>query len=396
MIVKEHLYTGRITSIDVFRGMTIFAMIFVNELAGVQNIPSWMKHALAEEDRMTFVDVVFPAFLFIVGMSIPFAINARLKKGGTTISIWKHIIQRTIALLVMGLYMVNAEYGYDESKMWISMALWGFLAYSLPIPIWNQYAASFSKPLKRILQYSAILVLIVMYFLYIQDTGIRGMTAKWWGILGLIGWAYLITSLVYWSTNGKIIAILIFLVICIGINISDVAQWDQNTGLSWIGIIGSHFAHTSIVVCGLVTSLFFFERKSKKIVNPNIIVFAVLLFVAGYLLRPYYEVSKIRATPSWCLYSAGFCVLIYYLMYWLIELKKLVRWSHFIMPAASNPLLIYIIPGIIMYLSMLLGITIIPDFFTSGIPGILWSLGFTIIMLFVVKLFNRMHIQLRL
>jgi predicted acyltransferase len=77
----EHKSSGRISSIDVFRGLTIFAMIFVNDLAGVRDIPAWMKHVPADQDGMTFVDVVFPAFLFIVGMAIPFAIAKRFKSG---------------------------------------------------------------------------------------------------------------------------------------------------------------------------------------------------------------------------------------------------------------------------------------------------------------------------
>ena len=69
---KMNLATYRITSIDAFRGITILAMIFVNELAGIRDIPAWMKHMRARADAMSFVDIVFPAFLFIAGMSIPF------------------------------------------------------------------------------------------------------------------------------------------------------------------------------------------------------------------------------------------------------------------------------------------------------------------------------------
>ena len=64
-----------------FRGLTIFLMVFVNDLAGVVDIPQWMKHMPAEADAMTFVNVVFPAFLFIVGMAIPFLYRNRLRKG---------------------------------------------------------------------------------------------------------------------------------------------------------------------------------------------------------------------------------------------------------------------------------------------------------------------------
>ena len=71
--------SGRIASIDALRGLTILVMIFVNDLGGVIGAPAWMKHYFPyDADGMTFVDVVFPAFLFIVGMSIPFAIGKKI------------------------------------------------------------------------------------------------------------------------------------------------------------------------------------------------------------------------------------------------------------------------------------------------------------------------------
>ncbi len=75
----------RITSIDALRGFVMFMMIFVNDLSGAGKIvPDWMVHFSDRHPKgsgMTFVDLVFPAFLFIVGMSIPFAIGARIEKG---------------------------------------------------------------------------------------------------------------------------------------------------------------------------------------------------------------------------------------------------------------------------------------------------------------------------
>ena len=103
----DQLSKERIFSIDAFRGIVILVMIFVNALAGVRDIPPWMKHMPADSDAMSFVDVVFPAFLFIVGMSIPFAINNRLAKGKTFIQLSWYILFRTMGLLVLGFFMVN-------------------------------------------------------------------------------------------------------------------------------------------------------------------------------------------------------------------------------------------------------------------------------------------------
>ena len=120
---KSALKVQRVDSIDVFRGLTIVLMIFVNTVAGVKNIPLWLKHAPADVDGMTLPDIVFPAFLFIVGMAIPFAIRAREKKGQTKFEIWKHIIIRTIGLLTLGFFMVNSQGGYDEKAMLIPVSL---------------------------------------------------------------------------------------------------------------------------------------------------------------------------------------------------------------------------------------------------------------------------------
>jgi predicted acyltransferase len=104
----------RVVSIDALRGFVMFTMIFMNDLAGAGKIvPDWMVHF---SDRhkgsvsgMTFVDLVFPAFLFIVGMSIPIALTGRLAKGEPIWKLLLHVIVRTLLLLVIGILMVNGE-----------------------------------------------------------------------------------------------------------------------------------------------------------------------------------------------------------------------------------------------------------------------------------------------
>ena len=66
---------ARLASIDIFRGLTMTVMIFVNELSGVKGLPWWNYHMKANVDAMTYVDMVFPFFLFIVGLSMPLAIR---------------------------------------------------------------------------------------------------------------------------------------------------------------------------------------------------------------------------------------------------------------------------------------------------------------------------------
>ena len=76
----------RVISIDIFRGLTMSVMIFVNALADVRGLPRWTYHAHRSEDYMTYVDMVFPFFLFIVGMSLPLSITQRMKRDASLLA----------------------------------------------------------------------------------------------------------------------------------------------------------------------------------------------------------------------------------------------------------------------------------------------------------------------
>ena len=95
VVTEEHrLPARRVASIDVFRGLTMMVMIFVNELAGVRGLPWWTYHATDQHNAMTYVDMVFPFFLFIVGMSMPLAIERRLAQNPSQPALWRHIALR--------------------------------------------------------------------------------------------------------------------------------------------------------------------------------------------------------------------------------------------------------------------------------------------------------------
>src|SRR5262249_24521115 len=88
---------------------------------------------------MTFVDLVFPAFLFIVGMSIPLALGSRLQKGQPLWRTVLHVISRTLALLAIGILMVNET--PDSTIMGWSGALWDTLLYLSAILAFCQVSA---------------------------------------------------------------------------------------------------------------------------------------------------------------------------------------------------------------------------------------------------------------
>src|SRR5271168_2554492 len=78
---RTSVAAGRIASIDIFRGLTVLVMVFVDNLDFVKGLPWWTDHLPREVNGITYVDMVFPAFLFVMGMSIPLAVERRIAAG---------------------------------------------------------------------------------------------------------------------------------------------------------------------------------------------------------------------------------------------------------------------------------------------------------------------------
>jgi predicted acyltransferase len=137
-MLDSNFSSKRILSIDAFRAITMFLMIFVNDFWTLSNVPQWLEHQGANVNAIGFSDIIFPAFLFIVGLSIPFAVLARRNKGENNGIIIQHVIIRTFALIIMGLYMVNFE-NINEKILILDKYLWEILMAIGIFLIWNNY-----------------------------------------------------------------------------------------------------------------------------------------------------------------------------------------------------------------------------------------------------------------
>ena len=138
-------------------------MIWVNDFWTLSGVPAWLKHAAMHEDRMGLSDWVFPGFLFIVGLSIPFAVNARKKKGNSNLQILKHILTRSFALIIMGFFMVNLE-NINVQLIPFSRYFWQLLMATAMLLIWNTYSdnKALGKIPAWIMQSTGILILVYL------------------------------------------------------------------------------------------------------------------------------------------------------------------------------------------------------------------------------------------
>lgn len=155
----------RVTTIDILRALTMVLMIFVNDLWSLTRIPAWLGHVDPGVDGIGLADVVFPAFLFIVGLSIPYALESRRNKGDRDVWLVKHILWRTIALLVMGVFLVNGE-TFNADATGMPRYLWNPVCCLCFILIWNTYPEKVNRIVVYGLRGMAIGTLIVFAIVY--------------------------------------------------------------------------------------------------------------------------------------------------------------------------------------------------------------------------------------
>src|SRR5437016_4102986 len=100
--------SSRLVSLDVFRGMTIAGMILVNNPGDWGHIYWPLEHA--EWNGWTPTDLIFPFFLFIVGISIHLSFESRRVKGASRGGLMKHAVRRTVIIYAIGLFLSGFPY----------------------------------------------------------------------------------------------------------------------------------------------------------------------------------------------------------------------------------------------------------------------------------------------
>ncbi|AEE54072.1 DUF5009 domain-containing protein [Haliscomenobacter hydrossis] len=383
----------RLPSIDILRAVTMLLMIFVNDLWSLTHVPHWLLHTAAEEDGMGLSDVVFPAFLFIVGLSIPHALKARLEKGASKGSVMLHILSRTFALLVMGLFMVNLE-NIDGAQLLIRKEYWQILMALAFMLIWNNYRSPmvFGVIPTVLLKILGWIILTFLAFIYQGASG-NWMMIHWWGILGLIGWAYLLVALLYLWIGDKVWWLALACIVLLLLNVNEFVRL---LGFDFQLVISAS-THVSVLL-GVLTTVIYGQLAAKdqlKWLIPSLIGLSILLIVFGFATRLEWGISKIRATPSWTTICAGISILAFVLLHFIADVKEQTRWAAFIAPAGSSTLTCYLMPYFAYAFVALLGWSL-PAVMTDGVIGLLKSTLFALLIIQVTGMLNRVQIGLKI
>ena len=390
--------TGRIASIDIFRGLTVLVMVFVDNLDFVKGLPWWTYHMPLEGNGMTYVDMVFPAFLFVMGVSIPLAVDRRVAAGDSEARISLHNVKRCLSLVVLGLFIANAP-KVDSQHARISAVWWAILGFVGIALFWGvDHSPSPNNRLPRVMKYVGLLILAGLFIAFrrITPSGeVAWLDFSDWEILGLLGWAYLLVSSLYLLLKNNMVALTASLVLLSALNALSTVGY-----LGWLRRLPPYAQPfeaglSSITMAGLIACLIIIEGKITRNFRAKILWasgYALILAVVAYLLTPL-GVSKLRDTPAWCLYCAAANTIALVCLYWVFDIRFAETRTRFVQAIGANALLAYMLAYVAYFNPALFRLTADG---TEGWYGVTWALLFAGLVLAITIVLTRFKFRLQL
>ena len=360
--MESSFYGRRNGALDMLRGLTMFLMIFVNDLWTVGDVPHFLEHAGTHEDGMGLADIVFPLFLFAVGMSIPYAIERRFHKLIPAEKTLGHILSRTFALLVMGVFLVNAN-GRMAPLLGCGDWLFTLLAILGFFLTWNAYPENLKAG--KWLRGAGIVLLLALAITYRTEDG-GFLRARWWGILGMIGWAYLFGAIAWLLCRKRTGILSVLWLGLIGLNLLTTEMRDGTTLLEG-GSILQDFARVLqlgngssalMVLGGILVAIqeknFVREPAGRKLLYATLSVGILIGF--GTAAHEGWIISKNIGTLPWCFYVTALGVILYVLLR-VLEEKGWTGWFAPFKPAGLATLTVYLIPDVYYAAAEALGVS---------------------------------------
>lgn len=181
------LANKRIASIDILRGITIAGMVLCANIGYYSNLPAWMFHAQTppptygfnpEVAGITWVDLVFPFFLFAMGAAFPFALRKRMERGESKLSIVGGLVKRWLILTVFALILGNAySAGSAAQPEWaiqiFKIVLWVSLFLALVRVKAPESATGLKKHLGAAVNLTGVALLVLLAVIFKKCFGLE-------------------------------------------------------------------------------------------------------------------------------------------------------------------------------------------------------------------------------
>lgn len=217
-------------------------------------------------------------------------------------------------------------------------------------------------------------------------------------IFGLIGLSYLAAAVLYIPSRRWAWAPPVWFVLLLSLCVLSTAKLlvFPNRLSLYLWPFGNR-AMACIMMAGVITSSIFPSKVSRREPRRAMTLAAcsaAFTLVAGWALTPL-GISKIRATPTWSLYSIGAAVMAFSLLYWVCDVKQWTRWAFFVHPAGENTLTTYLLPDLWYFLSISGGITFLDTHFVVGWPAVVKTFAFTLVILAVAGMLTKLKARLQ-
>jgi len=329
------LITGRVASIDVLRGFDMFWIIggekVFSTLAKVWPNPVTKTIQLQLEhvkwEGFHFEDLIFPLFLFIVGVVLPFSVTRRLERGQSRAKLYLHIIKRTALLILLGL-ILNGLLHFN----WPQMRWPGVLQ---RIGLCYFFAALLVMNTKWKTQAIVTGAILLLYWVLMTLIPVPGYGA---GIITPQGClsSYIDQQLL----PGKIL--------------EAYYGYGDNEGII------STLPAVCSVLCGVLAGHWLRSKHPKNRKIAALAIAGLASLIAGYLWGQFFPIVKNIWTSTFVLVGAGYSLLLLALFYWLIDVKGYKKWAFFFVVIGMNPITIYCLQWIVEFEK-------IANFFAQGI-----------------------------
>jgi predicted acyltransferase len=312
---------NRLVSLDILRGVTIAFMIMVNNNGGKE---AWAQMHHAAWNGFTATDLVFPTFLFVVGVSIVFATGARLMRGETRAQLALHAVKRACILFAFGV-VVNS------------------------FPLFHLEHMRFYGVLQRI----AVCYLAVQLF-YLWDkrasTKIAALIAVLLGYWALLSWVAIPGAgmpghdVPFLDTDQNIVAWLDRQLMPGHLYEDRLTHTirDPEGLLSDIPALGT-------ALLGLLAGIGLTGNKAPRGKAAGLLAGALICLALGYVWSLWFPLNKKMWTSTFVLVAGGWSLLLFSLSYWAVELRgwcrqgatKALAWPWLVF--GSNAIAAYII-----------------------------------------------------
>jgi predicted acyltransferase len=388
----------RLESLDALRGLTIAAMLLVNNPGSWSHIYWPLEHAAW--NGWTLTDLIFPFFLFMVGVAMMYSFPKRLSQGASRSDLLKHVARRALALMILGWWGASWSRilwpGSDVTGAPAIVLRFGFVALVLGAVVLLA-GTSRTRVWWSVFISGMVLFLASAALLGFDDALLtRLANIRIPGVLVRIGWVYLLASGIYFLTPTRealirwIVGLLLayavwmLLVPIPGFGLPDLSRgfpsestplhelfsnwaffidyhvlgshtWgvrqlsDSSGSLIWSfdpeGII-STIPATCSVLFGILTGLWMRRKDlddSRKL--NGLFVAASWLMVLGLVMSIWMPINKRLWTSSYTVFTAGMALLTMAALYHAIDMKGFRRWAYPFVAYGRNAIFAFVLSG---------------------------------------------------